>query len=246
MTGKSSQANLTSHTLSTNSLLFRVIEAYTREDPIENLKASFKTFELMETRRQLGEVTPDERVYTTFMKAMTRGRAPGLHQKAKVLLARMHKLYAEGNREIEPKNFSYNAALNACAECVHIENAPLGDAFKTALEIFTELRKSKVKADHVTYGNMLRCSRLLPEGEKRDKFVSATFRLCCDQGFMNDFVLRDLRESAGPDLLEELLGRNPDVDMYALPREWSRMLDTGGSKRNRDGNRGNTYRTYAG
>jgi hypothetical protein len=210
----------------------RVIDAYTRESPTENLKHSFKTFELMEAQMRAGVVIPNERVYTSFMRAMTRGLTSGLHQKASFLLTRMVKLYDEGNEEIKPTVFTYNAVLNACAESVHIEDAPLGEAFKTAVKVFTELRNSDQKPDQVTFGNMLRCSRLLPAGEQKEMFISATFRLCCEQGFVNGLVVRDLQESASEELQQSLLGgQSQEVDMNSLPREWKRMIEVkrGGS-----------------
>jgi hypothetical protein len=213
----------------------RIIDAYTRGAPDANLKDSLMLFELMEAQRRVGAVTPNERVYTTFIRAMTKGLATGLHKKASILLARMEQLYAEGNEGIKPTIFAYNAVLNACAQSIHVDSAPLGEAFKTAVKIFTELRNSDQSPDHVTYGNMLRCSRLLPEGEQKDKFMCATFRLCCEQGFVNAFVIRDLQESATEELQQSLLGvQSQKVDMDALPREWSRMLD---NDRGRGGSR---------
>lgn len=180
----------------------------------------------MEKSRRSGVIQPNERIYTSFIRALTKGKAQGLHEKAGVLLRRMHSLHKAGNKDIEPTIFAYNAVLNACSESRHVENTPLGEAFKTAVIFFTELRNSKkLRPDHVTYGNMLRCALLLPEGDQRDKFVSATFRLCCEQGYMNAFVIRDLQAAASEEAWRSLLNcPEGEVDMDHLPSDWSYVV----------------------
>ena len=214
----------------------RIMDSYTRVEAVENLKNSFKTFELMEAQRREGKVVPNERTYTCFIRALTKGRAPGLHSKANALLSRMKKLFEGGNDEIKPTIFTYNAVINACAESIYVDDGSSnGEAFKTAMKIFTELRQSnQLRIDHVTFGNMLRCSRLLPEeSEQKDKFIAATFRLCCEQGWVNDFVIRDLTENASIGLQQSLLGgmSGEDVISPTFPCEWSRMIDYDRNKR---------------
>lgn len=217
----------------------RVIDANTREAPESNLQSSLEVFELMEKCRREGTLEPDERVYTSFIRALTKGRAKGLHKKAEVLFQRMKSLYDAGNRSIQPTIYTYNAVLFACAESLTLNDGSSSDAFKTAVKIFSELRKSRDKPDHVTYGNMLRCSGLLPDGEQKDKFVSATFRLCCETGYVNSFVVRDLQESVSEELWRNLLGcRDGPVDMERLPSDWSYMINTrGGSRNHKEGNK---------
>ena len=79
--------------------------------------------------------------------------------------------------------------------------------------------------DHVTYGNMLRCSKLLAEGDQRDAMVSSTFQLCCQHGFVNSFVLRDLQDVASPSLCRELTQQDGgEVMVEQLPARWSRRF----------------------
>ena len=214
----------------------RIIEANTRIAPEKNLKESLGIFELMEKCRQAGTVQPDERVYTSFIRALTKGRPIGLHKKADVLLQRMKKLSEQGSRTLKPSIFTYNAVIFACAESLYLEDDSSEDAFKTAVKVFNELRNSKERPDHVTYGNMIRCSRLLPDGEQKNKFVSATFRLCCEKGYVNSFVVRDLQECVSEDLWRELLGcRSGPVELDFLPSDWSYMIDRKGSSIDKGG-----------
>lgn len=205
----------------------RLIEGYTKVGGKDSLKKSLQVFELLEKCRRNGAIKPNERVYTSFIRALTKGRPPDMHNKAETLLNRMHQLYENGNEGIKPTIFAYNAVLNACAESIHIENNSHDDAFKTAIRVFSRLREGKESMDHVTFGNLLRCAQLLPEGEKRDKYVSATFRMCCDQGFVNNFVLRDLQLASSEELWRSLLDLpRGEPDIERLPRSWSYRIDS--------------------
>lgn len=149
----------------------RIIDAYTKlGKEADCAKRAQDIFQLMEGRRQAGTFSPNERIYTSFIRALTKGRASGLHKKAELLLRRMRALYDDGNRDIEPTIFAYNAVLNACAESLYIEGTDLVEAFQTSVKVFTDLRK-EANPDHVTFGNLVRCSNLLSPSDQKDKFL---------------------------------------------------------------------------
>jgi pentatricopeptide repeat protein len=204
----------------------RLIEGYSNIGTQDALKGALNVFELMEKCRRKGDIKPNERVYTSFIRALTRCKAPEMHKKAETLLKRMHSLYEGGNNvSIKPTVFTYNAVLNACGESRHVEGTSHDQAFKTAVRVFNELRAGGEGFDHVTFGNMLRCANLLPEGTQRDKYVSATFSLCCQQGFVNSFVLRDLQQVVAEGVWRPLLDLprgEPDLDH--LPSSWSSRI----------------------
>jgi hypothetical protein len=191
------------------------------------LSRSQKAFELMEECRRKGDIKPNERVYTSFIRALTRGKANKLHQKAFLILQRMRVFYDEGNKGIQPTAFTFNAVLNACAESRSEEDASSClEAFKIALGVFNDLRKSRDGPDHVSFGNMIKCASLLPEGEQRNSVVSSTFRLCCEKGLVNTYVIRDLQHSASEDLWRSLLACPAgNVDMDRLPLSWSAKVE---------------------
>jgi hypothetical protein len=210
----------------------RIIDANTRINGEDSLKSSLEVFEVMEKCRRSGDIEPNERIYASFISALTKGRAQGLHKKASILLQRMRNLHETGNKAIRPTVFTYNLVLNACAESRHVEDTPLAEAFKTAVSAFTELRSdSKERPDHLTYGRFLRCALLLPEGEKRGKFLSATFKLCCEQGYVNTLVIREFQNLASEEIWRSLL-RCPEgeVDIRFLPADWSIMVERGNEK----------------
>lgn len=199
----------------------RIIEAYTQANAPDSLERTYGVFELMEQCRKEGNVKPNERVYTSFIRALTKAKVNGLAKKATTILNKMNDLYEEGNRGLKPTTFTYNAVLNACAESIGDEETDRLDAFKVAIGIFNDLRNSSEGPDHVTFGNMLRCAALLPEGEQRDAVAKSTFQLCCKRGFVNAYVVRDLQYACNEALWRPLLKcPQGDVDCDQLPASW--------------------------
>lgn len=185
----------------------------------------------MEKAFQAGDLEPSEQVYTTFIRALTKGKAPAMYKKADILLQRMKKLHDSGVRTLEPTIFTYNAVLFACSEALNVEGESRSDAFKQAVKTFSEVKNSRIRPDHVTFGNMIRCARLLPEGEKRTKFTETMFRLCCDAGCVNNFVLRDLEESVSEDEWRGLLNCPPgSIELEDLPYDWWRTIDAANNR----------------
>ena len=154
-----------------------------------------------------------------------------MYRKADILLQRMKKLYSSGVRSLEPTIFTYNAVLFACSETLGVEGASKSDAFKQAVKSFSEVKNSRLRPDHVTFGNMIRCSRLLPEGEKKTKFVETMFRLCCDAGCVNNFVLRDLEETVSEEEWQNMLNCAPgSIEFEDLPYKWWRTIDAANNR----------------
>lgn len=203
----------------------KVIEANTFLNGQDSLQRSTQVFELLEKARKTGTIKPNERVYTSYIRAIAKARVPDVAEKADAVLQRMQDLFAEGNRGIEPTVFTYNAVLMACSETPNTEKASNASAFKIALRIFNEVRGQRRGPDHVTFGNMLRCTNLVPKGDQKDKLVKATFQLCCKTGWVNSFVLRDLRDAASAELLESLFSQSLDsLDVEQLPASWQRQF----------------------
>jgi len=214
----------------------RIMDAYYRLEPENCAKKAQALFKVSEERRQAGKLVPNERVFTTFIRNLIKSKVPGLHKKADLMLQRMHSLANQGNVGAEPSIFTYNAVLNACSESAKIEGESLQEAFQTSVRVFTQLRK-EMDPDHVTFANMIRCARLLEsesQRESRDKFVTATFKMCRESGNVNNYVLRNLSKVASKEMWESLTGlptvSNQEVELNAdmaarmmerLPPSWS-------------------------
>jgi hypothetical protein len=209
----------------------RVIEANTQHNDKGAMDRTLQAFEVMEQCRRKGLVKPNERVFTSFMRAMIKARVPNVAHKSHVLIKRMYQLDEMGdNKGIRPTSFTYNAVLRACAETVDANDEDRMDAFKIAVQSFNELRslpsckeKEQQGPDHVSFGNMLRCAALIPNGVPKDSFIRSTFQLCCQSGFVNEFVIRDLQLVASEVLWQEMMHCDPEtteVNIETLPVSW--------------------------
>lgn len=218
-------------------------------DPTDDsyFRRSQQVMEWLEYQRKSGQVHPNERVYTSFIRVMIRARIPNMARKANVILRHLEDLYWKesepirpsdsNNNGIRPTVFTYNAVLMACAETPLGESSSTEEALKIAVQIFNDLR-NKNELDHVSFANMLRCATLLPDDDpnkRKDQWVQSTFSLCCKAGFVNDFVLRDFRQSASEEIWRSWISSSRIDD---LPPEWShkflaRKSTSGGRKKGR-------------
>jgi pentatricopeptide repeat protein len=207
----------------------RLIDSYVKQGGEDCARKSQEVLKLVETRRQLGALVPNERVYTTFIRALIKGKVPALYKKADLMLKRMQSLSGSGLDDVAPSIYTYNVCLHACSESATIEGVDKAEAFQTAGRIFTGLQR-ELDPDHLTFGNMLRCANLLPpSSEKKERFVKATFKLCCEKGLLNTMNLRDLRNVSEDELWTSLTNLPRDFDIKSidhvtdcLPSDWSR------------------------
>eukprot|EP00522_Entomoneis_paludosa_P018945 CAMPEP_0172443794 /NCGR_PEP_ID=MMETSP1065-20121228/3992_1 /TAXON_ID=265537 /ORGANISM="Amphiprora paludosa, Strain CCMP125" /LENGTH=854 /DNA_ID=CAMNT_0013194133 /DNA_START=212 /DNA_END=2776 /DNA_ORIENTATION=+ len=205
----------------------KIIDSNTQLNDEGAFKRTYQVFELMEANRKIGDVIPNERAYTSFIRAMTKAKIPNLAYKANVIMRRMFDLFEQGNRSIRPTVFTYNAVMMACAETLSIPDADPLEAFKIAVQVFNELRSGGEDPDHVSFGNMLRCAKLLPDGDQKNSVIKSTFSLCARSGFVNEFVVRDLQSTAPEEMWRELLGTPTanEVNMDDLPSHWKSKFE---------------------
>jgi len=201
----------------------KVIEGWSQSSNPNSVQKVHDIFDLMKSCEKAGTVKPNERVYTSFIRAITKEATKGLAEESRAVFNEMWKLYEEGNKGVKPTVFTYNSVLNACATSAEFDMDVRSKAFEIAIRTFNELRNSREKPDHVTYGRMIQCSNLLPEGDKRNAVLMNSFKMCCKEGLLNSYVLRDLQESAQESIWRALVGvSDGDVNIEDLPAEWSR------------------------
>jgi hypothetical protein len=96
--------------------------------------------------------------------------------------------------------------------------------------------KGQQGPDHVSFGNMLQCADLIPDGQQKTALIQSTFKLCCRDGFVNSFVIRYFQSVASEDLWRSILGCPPesDVNTDLLPATWTRMSSTKQRKKDLD------------
>jgi pentatricopeptide repeat protein len=223
--------------------LERVIEASIQLNDDRSLQRSTQVMELAEQFFRQGFCQPNERLYASYIRALTNAKVPCLAKRA-------YGVISDCRSFVEPTIYSYNAVLYACAESWQLleeDQKAKDEAFRVALTVFNEMRSAtsaeNMTPDSITFGNLLRCAKLMsPEGGSKDGFISTTFQLCCRRGLVNKFVIRDLQYAASesPELLQSLIppraiitgadlaeSSNADfllVDIDRLPSSWSRSL----------------------
>ena len=95
---------------------------------------------------------------------------------------------------------------------------------RQALEAFDKLRRTPQlsTSDPMVYDPLFTTIANASRGQEYIKLVSEVFKLCCKDGALDDFILRNLRRRAPKDVLGKLVGRTGNVEVSDLPREWSR------------------------
>ena len=129
----------------------------------------------------------------------------------------------KGNRNVAPDAFTYCAVLKACARTSGNQEAKR-KALRVALEAFDKLRRTPQlsTSDPMVYDPLFTTIANASRGQEYIKLVSEVFKLCCKDGALDDFLLRNLRRRAPRGVFEKLVGRTRRVEVSDLPREWSK------------------------
>ncbi len=149
---------------------------------------------------------PDVTSFSTVINAFAKSRYPRKARQARDLLRRMNRLHEHGssggggrkkrkNEALRPSIYVYAAVLNACAYTSGT-NEEKDEALRIGIDTYEELQRSAViVANHVAYGSFIRvCRKLMAEDDpRRDHFISRTFRQCCSDGQLGEYVVRQLR-----------------------------------------------------
>ena len=149
----------------------------------------------------------------------------------------MIDMYEADKSRAKPNAFVYTAVLNSCAYAIG-DDAKKADAMNIATTSFNELCNSRYgKPNHVTYAAYLTaCRNLLPEGETRAASMTRVFRKCCEDGQVNDLILRRLESALTKEQLRELfqsVGLEDKIELSQLPAEWKQNVHERKSSRKR-------------
>ena len=110
-----------------------------------------------------------------------------------------------GNQGVTIDEHHFSLAINACA----FSNADIDselEAFQIATKLFDEVVSSPdLEPTSLTYGWFIQCcGRLRVPEAMRNAYIERAFHRCCEQGLVNDFVLRRLLGAAQDELLGKL------------------------------------------
>lgn len=166
------------------------------------------------------------------IKAIARSKDPDAVSKAEAILLRLEKDYRSGKNFLRPDVTTYSSVINACAYCCG-NAGKRAEALEIALRTFNKLNDIEdEKANNITYGTIFKAiQKLMPIGEDREELVRTLFDQCCEDGYVDHFVLTQVRY-ASPQLYRSLVegpcglvepGASTSVEsiLQNVPTEWT-------------------------
>ena len=171
---------------------------------------------------------PNAMTFNAIITAWAKSRVADKARRARNCLNRMVEMYEAGNPDAKPNTIIYTAVLNACGVHPSATEDEKVTAFQIANATYTELRASGFgRPNHVTYGSYLLACKNLPDDEDRTLLVKRTFKECCADGQLDEFVFSKVRRYLPrEDLLQIFheMGFVPDGDSAVyitnLPDKW--------------------------
>lgn len=192
------------------------------ENLLDEMEASFKN--------GVTEMQPDSRSYGLVLSAWSKSTCVDKFRRALRILRRMEQQQESGNRFVSVDEHARSLVINTCG----FSNAGTeieSDAFNVAVTIFHEM----LDADHkrpssLSFGWFIQAmGRLRVDQEKKSAQIEKAFKLCCEAGLVNDFVLHRLKGAAPESLYQILLqpatparSERKRVHLAQLPSAWKR------------------------
>lgn len=197
---------------------------------------------VMETRYRDGDndFKPNTRTHTSVIDAYAKSGEKGAAKRAEQILNGMQRLYEKtGDPDVRPNVHTANAVCNACAFTKIEEDR--AEALEIAFRVFRWIMKQKdMQADAYTYTILLSvCANLLPREDRATRFAHARAFLesCIQNGYVNDYVLRKLRQTVTEEEYTSLVGQeynnnNNHSATNNLPSSWTRNVRTNNNNHN--------------
>ena len=101
------------------------------------------------------DIHPDKYTFNTVIHAWAKAGGTESATKAQELLARMHKLYQEGNAAVKPDTISYNVVINAWAKSGGKGALNEAEKLLARMHRLHEMGDPDVKPNVVTYGAVI-------------------------------------------------------------------------------------------
>jgi hypothetical protein len=181
----------------------------------------------METRFREGDqdFKPNTRTYTSVIDAWAKSGERGAARRAEQILNNMKSRYeAAGDPDVKPNVHTANAVCNACAFSKNEEDRE--EALQIAFRVFNWLaNQSDMNPDSYTFTILLSvCANLIPreDGQTRYEYARVLFERCRDAGYVNDYVLRKLRQTVTEEELLGLVDYRTEISAHSMPAAWTR------------------------
>lgn len=146
--------------------------------------------------------------HNILIKAWGRSRAPDNVERAESILIDLEKRRQMGRADIRPDVTTFSSVINCCAYYSgDVEGRKR--AFDVALRTFRKLHDGKngEVPNHISYGTLFKAiSRLTPaDSSTREMMVAKYFKLCCQEGQVDSFVISQVRAASNFGLYRKLI-----------------------------------------
>lgn len=185
---------------------------------------------------------PDGQAMTTLLFAYAKSYRDDKAVISWEILQEMCKAYEQGDVSMRPTSSAFSAVLNACAFTRCDSTAFQEKIINIALQVMNELEKGKYdEPSGPMYLNLFRIlGRHMNDPSEATRVAEVFFQRCCQDGLLNDLILKELRMNI-PGLYSKL-PKGTNKRELQLPDQWSRNVPKGrsssapsGASRNKSG-----------
>lgn len=204
-----------------------------------------KKAEALVSQMESSLIQPDAKVYTALISCWAYSSSSNKASKAFQIFQQVLKKYnATKDETIKPTDNMYNSAIEACKVPHKVYNNVnetrtvtqiQNEALQIAFDVFQTLRKDKTcRPNSKIYASLIKVTRnTLPRGKERNDILSAVFKRCCKEGYVDKIVLKQLRHAVDTATYVSLLGKEKyDINgkqvLKRIPRSWRRNVDQWG------------------
>lgn len=189
----------------------------------------------MEKKYHDGDVAVMPDVHTYISTIIGWKYCPDVRKRVdggKRVFDRMKKQYQNGNHACKPTTESYHSIMNICRSYPHqtASDEVKKKALACSIETINEMRQSdNAQVNSKTYNMILNAiGTLLDDGSHaQGRAIESVFTKCCEEGLLDQTVLRRLRNVASHDVYRRCVlerVRKGELNVLQLPAAWSRNI----------------------
>ena len=205
-----------------------VLSVYQRNPGLDTLQKGKHILDRMESD---SEVNPDVVTYTTYLNILAKSRHPDMIEEATRIVAAMEKKVLEGDKNIRPNNFTYDAILRICAVYQKRSHEMKRKTLILAVKTMTKFQDAAyIQPSSLSYLFFIRAVNRLSSGRERVNLLERSLQDCCQDGQLSDKIIDMLKQSNCREMLVSTLkypGSIEKVNVKQLPKNWSRKAGRG-------------------
>ena len=204
-----------------------VIDAWAKSGDKNAYSHASKLFQQMQSMENA--VKPNSITYNSLINTLAVSPVPDKATKAFDILLEMEETANKGNRDVAPTTITYGAVMKACARTSGNREAKR-KALRVALEAFDKLRRSShlSSANPMMYDSLFSTIAIASKGSEYAKLATQVLKFCCEDGALDNYILKNLRRNSPREVFEKLIGTRGsggrDISVANLPAELSRNV----------------------